>query len=361
MALLVALAGCRASGPIDQEPPWELHPYDALPAPDLETLADARECLARGELERAERVLRELVRLYPRNVPVAALLQEIDLARLDGYEPGVRAAGIERMRRMARGRAEREDTAVAHVLAARLEGDRRAAAVLLDRAADLDPRCVWAPYGRAHALARDGEDDAARLELERALQIDPEHLSARRLETQLLVRAGASSAAALALEGWLEVAAGDPRVAPRVVCAARLDLAVVELLMGRAQTAIEVLDESRPQDASQRARLLCLRAAATLESGDFDLALTQVRAAAEADPQAPLPQLQLALLLEDSGEPDRARAAWTEVIALLEARAGTESGREQELSSLLKRIEAQVHLERLEADLEAESEPVGNP
>ena len=78
-------------------------------------------------------------------MPVGALRQDAALERLELLEPEARIALTDELRAEARERAELSPTPTHLVLAARLESDRRAAELLLDRAEQLDPRCVWAP------------------------------------------------------------------------------------------------------------------------------------------------------------------------------------------------------------------------
>lgn len=318
---------------------------------DLVRLSDARSLLFRGELLAAEGVLDELGRLYPRNVPVGALRQDVALARLDALEleSEARSQAEEDLRKAARARAEREPTPTHLVLAARLEDDRRAAALLLDQAQELDPRCVWAPYGRAHGLLQDARPEEAGVELERALELDPWHLPSRRLSTQLLLRAGETRRAERELEAWIDDARGDGRVDPDEVVQAELDLATLHLAAERTERAYEAALAAEPADGPTQARRAALLAAASLQGGSWRQALEWSRVAMELAPELPLPRIQEAQLLERYGSREAAIQAWERAIDLLESTNLAESGAEADLSLLLERISAQVHLERLRA------------
>ena len=178
LAVLAAILGAGAcalfggSGP-DYEA--SRGPCDALPGGELERVAEARALIEDGLPAEARGVLLEVAERRPENVPLAILLQEVELA-LAGPEGAPTVAAEAALRSAA------HPTLVTRLLAARLEPDPARAREQIEAALAIDPRSAWAHYAIAHLEARSGNWVGAERWLERALERDPGLLPARRLE-----------------------------------------------------------------------------------------------------------------------------------------------------------------------------------
>lgn len=334
-ALLGALAGCRSrlAFEIPQSRPA---PADQLAPPEAAALREAVAALEGGAARAALARLSALAEVHPESVLVGRWLEEAQLA-------AARAAGepepAGRLRREWRERAEASPTPALLLLAARLEDDTPAALRLIDRALARAPENVWAHYARAWVTARSGDWSEAEASLQEALARDPGHLPARRLEAWLLARAGRTAEAAALLSAWLERAPDSLFVSHREVEVARLDLVLDLLHLGRNAQAARRLAEV-DEGAVVPWRRLSARAALLQAEGRLLEALACAREARDSDPQAILPRVQEALLLErDLGDPEGARQAWRGVLTVAAGR--------DDLGALLQRARAQVHLERL--------------
>ena len=361
--LLLALlcgASCGSTGdtPDDAWRDAPASPSAAGLAPgDLRALDDALLALSEGRTEVALALLEPLARARPDHMPVGIWLQETRLAHAVARGPGPAGplsggpvpageGSAALLRRAYREQAEREPTVARLVLAARLESDPLAAELLLDRALAIDPRSVWAHYGRAHVLASRGDYEEARRALDAAFDADPGHLPARRLSAWILARTGRLDEAARELEAWLESSADDLLARPEQRDEARLDLALMLLESERGSQAARRLAELEGGRADEGRRLAAV--AVALEArGDHRGALAAARRAAAADPRAVLPLVQEALILERRlDDPEGALAAWERVLELGAAR--------EDLGALLQQLRARVHLERLHGALDAD-------
>ncbi len=348
----VAFLACRGAPSIELVP--NPGPYDALAAGDFAELRRAREHMERDEFDGARASLARLRALYPNNLAVASMLQDVEIeariaARAEGTSGTARAAVsravLEEERRRWRNAAEEEPSAARLVLAARLEDDVPAALHLLDRALQADPDCIWAHYGRAHFLALRGDWEGARDSLDRALVLDPGHLPARRLEASLLARVGDPLEATAALRAWIRAARGDPRLAPERVLGAEVDLAVLLLEARRPDEALDVLERMEARSA-EPVRDWTAMAAGEQGRGEPLAALRLARRAEEASPGDPLPIVQQALIHELWLEDLPAAAGAWERILDAEPTAG-------DLGGELLRLRARIALERIEQELAA--------
>ena len=363
LALALGAAACRTGGfdtydDYDERP----GPYDALSPVEVQVLAEAWRLRTAGDLELARRRLDTLTAAEPMNLVAAVALQEVELDLLAAGEavPGVPAEGaaaspIARLFPVYAARAEAEGTAAACVLAARLQLDVKVREVWLARALAADPECVWAHYGLASTYAKAKQHALAWASLERALALDPGHPPARRLEAELLARGGDLARAIQAYRVWLEHNADDPRSAPTVVAAARLDLASLLLRANEPEEALAALEPLDGKLLPDPTAAGLARVAALDQLGRFDEALAEARRLAEASPLDPWPRVQEALLQSDRlHDPAGARAAWEDVLLRLDARAeevgaGSPEGdpAAQELGSLFLRLRASAELARL--------------
>ena len=320
--------------------------YDELPDPAWASFEAARRDIQLGRLRLAREGLSRLWRDHPRNLPVGIWLQETEIALAleaaaleAGDSPSDPAAVLESVRKRYREVADAEESVPNLVLAARVETDQFAALALLERALRLDEQSVWAHYGKAHVLAQQEEWKGARRSLERALDLDPGHLWSRRLEAWMLARTGRIDDATNALEVWLDRAAGDSRIDSEWLRQAALDLALLFTLGGSPQKTRDLLAE---YGASLEApgRQASLEAAALEALGDPRGALAAAVRAHEADPEDGLPLVQQALLYERwLDDPERAQVLWQKVLDLAE--------QQKDLSAMVQRARATVHLERL--------------
>lgn len=345
----LALVGCRSARVFD----WEPRPgvYDRLAPADYERMRAARRSIALGDPYTARDILTGLSTRLPENLAVGVFLQDVRLAEIDRLEGPAAERRAEELLFEYRRRAETEPTVPNLVLAARVEPDGPTADRWLREASQRDPACAWSWYGLAHQRAAAREFDAARDALALAFEADPGHLQARRLETILLARAGRASTAERALSRWIEFAYGDPRVDPREVARARLDLATLHAWAGRSDAARRELDRAAPLDGIDQARRSLIAAVVAESERDPERALVDARRAAELAPDDPLPLVQVALLCEYSvDDPAGALEAWRGVTARLEARDPRESST-GELDWLRVGIQARVQTERLERAL----------
>ena len=344
---LFGLVAC-ASAPV----PWEGEGDPA--AETFESLSPrAREVLLRGvaayevdDYATAEAAFSVAVQNAPGDIRAAIWLQEAQLAsnlqraRPRGLQDQVDpAVGLrERYRELA----EAEPTALAWILAARLEPDAPAARLLLERALEFDPGLAWAHYGLAHVAARAGEWSEARAQLDATFAANPGHLPALRLFAWSQAHAGDPALAIEAFEAWFERADEDLCATRADRDAATLDLALVELAFGHPERASELIESLELLGVDSIRRLGAL--AATWEArGDPRAALEATGAALAADPGALLPAVQEALLLElRLGDVPGARAAWHRVLEI--------AGEQPSLAALVQRLRADLHLARLPAE-----------
>lgn len=312
--------------------------YDELSAPAWASFEAARRDVELGRLRLAREGLARLRRDHPRNLPVGIWLQETEFAlALEGGEES--ASVLEAVRKRYREVADAEESVPNLVLAARVETDQFAALALLERALRLDAESVWAHYGKAHVLARQEEWKGARRSLERALDLDSGHLWSRRLEAWMLARTGRIDDATNALEVWLDRAAEDSRIDAEWLRAAALDLALLYTLGGSPQKTRDLLAEYGASLAAP-GRQASLEAAALEALGEPRAALAAAVRAHEAAPDDGLPLVQQALLYERwLDDPERAQVLWQKVLDLAE--------RKKDLSAMVQRARATVHLERL--------------
>lgn len=338
--LALVCAACASSSTPSYEP--SVGPYDHLPATELGQVIAAREHIGRDELDQARDLLGPLVARRAENVPLARMLQDVELEVAD-------EDGRERLLQRARERAEAFPTPVTLLLAARLEPDLDAARELIERALSIDSECAWAHYALAHLEARSGDWVLAQTRLERALEIDPGHLSGRRLEAGFLARNGQREDARRALEHWREVTRDNPLVDPTARFLAGLDLAQLYLLGGEQGRARSLVIALADDPAGHDARRLCILAAVEQARGQPERALRAAVRAQGADPTDPLPVLQQAVLQETWLEdPALAREAWERLLEIAETHG--------DLGALLLTMRARVELERAD-ELDARAAP----
>lgn len=343
---LAWMVGCVSperpwEGPVDSGP----RPHEAISAATLEEVRAGVEQFERGELERARLTFAAAQRDAPDDLRVAIWLQEATLA---SAEARARRLGVSttsstsprsQLRRSYRRLAERDPSAFAFVLAARLEDDQRAAELLLARALELEPGLAWAHYALAHAAAQGGDWGRAREELLRTFELDPGLLPALRLFAWAQATAGELDQAILAYEAWLERAEEDLLATEAQRNALRLDLALAYLGAGDPAEARRLLDGLAGRDVDETRRLAAL-AAVFQAQGRIAEARAAALGAATISPQELLPAVQEALLLELwVRDPWAAREAWARVAELAAERADLAGG--------LERFRAQIHLQRL--------------
>jgi tetratricopeptide (TPR) repeat protein len=328
--LLLGVAACASAPGFDYEPTQG--PYDHLPPLELVLVSEAREQMMLADLDAAFAILQPLAARRAENVPLAVMLQEVELGRAGAEGAGGVAA-------YAKDRAQAFPTPVTLLLAARLEEDPDEARDLIGRAMTIDPECAWAHYALAHLKAREGNWVEAQERLRRALELDPGLLPGRRLEASFLARDGKLEEAVAALERWLYLTEDDPLIDPGDRFLAGLDLAQLHLLEGKegpAQTlALYLTDEPE----GEAARRLAILAAVEQARGDPERALRAAVQAEEADPSDPLPVLQQAMLYDAwLGDPEAARERWERLLEIASA--------EGDLGALLLSMRARVELER---------------
>lgn len=318
---------------------------DLVAGSELDAFRAARAALEAGDAGAAAEGFARLFALEPSNVPIGMWLQDAQIALVGGDEAARRAL-VERTEIAA----ERAPALASCVLAARLSTDRARALAWLDRAEALEPRSPWVAYGRAYLSAAAAEWGETRRWLSRALELDPGHPWARWLEAWLLARDGELADASAVLDRWIESVRDDPRIDARRLFEARLDRVILDAQAGDASSARERLEALRGAPASA-GRAAAVAAAIAGALGEWEAALASAREAHGAEPEAVLPLLQEALLLDlGRRDPVLAEAAWQRVIAVTKTRG--------DLVSLLERTRARARLERLRADRAAdESEP----
>lgn len=314
---------------------------------DAALLAHAIAELDGGRAEVARDELRRLADVRPESFAVQRWLQESEvavareradfLATLDAEEA---IDPLVELREAYRERAEESGSATDLLLAARIEDDAPAALYLTDRALAADPDFGWAWYGRAHVAVRLGDWETARSALTECLARSPRHLEALRLSAWLQAEAGSRKAAIAELTRWLDLAPGDPTLAPGELESARLDLAMLLVQEGDTGEARDLLEGLVEADLDP-VRLWTAFAAMYEARGDLLDALEATESAREADPDALLPVVQQALLVERHfNDPERALATW---------RVALQLAREQkDLGAVLQRTRAEVHIGRLE-------------
>jgi hypothetical protein len=345
LALLLA-AACGGAGVREVAP--EQGRYDKLGEAGLRGLLEARALLDTGHAEEAAARLAELRLQEPECVYLAFWQQEAEISArgLESVWPGAgsevaasaeQQAAMEELRSLWRTRAA-EGGVVELLGAARLEADPAAARALLERAAALDPACAWVPYARAYLAARESDWNAVEKQLARSIELDPGHLPTFWLESWTRARGGDPEAASEALTLWIEHARGDPRIDPRLVSGAELDLAVLSVIVDDPKLARDWLDKLElelPGDS----RALCVRAAAEQSLGHVDQALALAQRAHAAAPNALLPLVQQALIWQYwKKDPVHAEQAWSAVL--------TQARGSPELGALIERLRARVLLDR---------------
>ena len=301
-------------------------------------MAEARKQVLLADLDAAFSILQPLAARRAENVPLAVMLQEVELARAG--EQGAAGVAV-----YARDRAQAFPTPVTLLLAARLEEDPDEARALIQRAMDIDAECAWAHYALAHREAREGNWVAAEARLERALELDPGHLPGRRLEASFLAREGKLAEAVAALERWLYLTEGNPLVDPGDRFLAGLDLAQLHLLEGEEGPARTLALYLTDEPEGEAARRLAILAAVEQARGDPERALRAAVQAEEADPNDPLPVLQQAVLYDAwLDDPEAARERWERLLEIASAKG--------DLGALLLSMRARVELERSTASAE---------
>ena len=336
--------------------------YDLLPDAERVPLRGARQALESGDLARAAAYLEPVAARHPRNLGVRSFLQELELAQLaagqplDDIEPLVDPADAERVLR-ERYVADARSSASPElwVLAARLEDDGGRALDYLERAEALDPGCVWVHYGRAWWSFRLRRFQDARLAMDQALALDPGHGRSMRLFARMLAGSGDGPEATRVLALWLERAEPDPLIASNERAAATVDLALLYVLADKPRKALAVLDDLQRSDPEHRflqdvARLELVRAAAHDLEGDWELALSASRRAAEAGGGTLLPLVHEAILTQRrSPGTDAERTAWERVLEASTTALDAE-GAAVDFERLLLQLMARANLGRLEED-----------
>jgi len=360
LATLLAVSACSVTRAYAPDP----GPYDRVPEAWLGTLQDARLGFERGDARGALGLLEPLSRERPQILPVRAFLQEVELVLLEGGErvgslgpaaPG-QAAGV--LAREYEQRALTTPTAESYVLAARLASDPAQALELLSAAEDLDPACVWIPYGRAWWYHTQSRYREAREELRAALRRDAGHLPTLRLHATMLAGAGEVDEAAGALSVWLDRTADDPLFGSYERAAALLDLAALEVLRDRPRQALARLEELDPRSLRDPARAEEVRAAALEERGEYSAALAAAQRANQLEPGEFLPLVQEAMLLASVGDLAGEKAVWER---LLERTEEPGSARPHDptaylFESMLFRLQAHARIERIERALRTAQE-----
>lgn len=352
LCLVPALAGCGAA-PARWRPTWTA-PGAQFGEDGRAAFVEARSRLDAGDVAGARDALVALAQADPENLEVGAWLQDVEALLLregvDLFAPEFTLAADgpadNVLRKVYRARAGDGLTVPAFVLAARAETDVIAGRNLLERALELDPTSAWAHYGMAHLglldRARSDRWSGSRASLERALRFDPGHLRARRLEAWMAAQEGDSEAARGLIGRWIEAAQGDPRVSRLAQVEARLDLARLLLLDGKAGRAERLLMDLEGEPRARAERLMLLTVARQ-ERGDVDGAVEAVVAAQGAARDTVLPLVQEALLRElFLGDPEGAEERWSTVAAL--------TGETSNIADLIQGLRARVRLERAAQD-----------
>jgi tetratricopeptide (TPR) repeat protein len=334
LAAILGAGSCALFGGSGPEYEASSGPCDALPGGELERVAEARLLIEDGLPAEARGVLLEVAERRPENVPLAILLQEVELG-LAGPQGASTVAAEAALRSAA------HPTLVTRLLAARLEPDPSLAREQIEAALAIDPRSAWAHYAIAHLEARSGNWVGAGRWLQRALERDPGLLPARRLEAAFLARDGKRPEAISALLHWLEVTEGNALVDPSERFLAALDLAQRRLRAGDEGRARSVLVGLGEGPAGCRARELVILAAVEHARGQMEDALRAARRAEAADPSEPLAVVQLAELYETQGDLERAKDKWERLLEI-----ASETG---DLKGLLLSMRARVALERVDA------------
>lgn len=356
-AVLVGLltAACGSSGV--RVIPDTRSVHDQLAPPVLQRLAEARALLAADRSLEALALVQPSADVDPASIVYPHFRQDVELAAARAFAgplPGLDAALPDespeaRVRRKYLARLEQPaPTQVDLVLAARLVEDSATAEQYLERAAAAGPACAWIEYARAFLDVRRAAWTDAQGHVAAALKIDPGHMRARWLECWMLARASKTDEAVTSYETWIERARGDVRVDPALVLEARLDLALLRVLSGDLGKARALLAEVEAAGGTN-ARHRMIEASAHEADGDEQSALDAAQLAEKLAPGELLPVVQQALLHELwLGDPVAAEAAWMRVLALCK--------NSPELISILERVRARVHLERLERTREAAAE-----
>ncbi len=361
LALGGALVLGACAGPSVLEWGGEPGVSDLFQPGQLEALTVVRDDLEAGRRERALERLVELGRVAPQNLTIGSLRQDLELELLESggtiesltrdlVSAARSSEGSPRtlLRRWYALRAEEGGTVQELVLAARIEDDELAALRLLDEALGLDPREIWAHFGRAHVLVRLNRLADARAALNVALELDAGHPRVRALEAALIALEGDRPRAIRAHVQWLRETGGDPRVSGDIRDQAILDLVELELAEERYDSAYGRLMAFEPRSPALAVRRLLDLVVAADGVGSFDQALASAREAAELDPSEFRAHIQEAKLLEVRfGDRPGARDAWRR--AAESAGAASSGGEGGEAA--LQLLAAQVELARLERAL----------
>ena len=333
---LFLVAACVGGGEPLFPPIARPGPYNTLSDEDWRRVEEARADWDAGELRVARAALRFVAGDNPRNLDVAVLLQELELALLasgaelaDLEQPlggGATANGespdaLTRLRRLYRDRAENAPSPEGFVLAARLETDVPAARALLDRALELDPVCAWAEYGRAHLLFAADKFREADVALQRALEADPFLMPARRLRSRMLARSATAETAIRATRVWLDAAETSPFVGPVERAQAEFDLAILHAQEHELEEVEKLAAKLLTGGHIDPAPVYLVLAAARISDGDPKGALAAARSASRIAPDQALAHVQRALILEEwQVRPEKAYDAW---LRALDAATGT--------------------------------------
>lgn len=308
--------------------PSDPRTFDERQRADLEL---ARQAYESGDFGVAKTLFDQLAAARPDDLGLAMLAQEM------AFAPAA-AEQRQRIADSARQRAELEPSALNLLLAARVEPDPVRAHAYAQRALELAPKQPWTHYALGFLEARAGGWSEARAHVDEALVLDPGHRPARRLEAAILARSGELEEAVDALQVWLEAVEGDPRVSSDERALARLDLAQVFAQLGDDESALAALD-ALPDWGGRTLQRLCLQAAVQQGLGHPSEARDTTRAAQSRDPNAVMPLVQEALLLQHHlDDPKAALEAWQAVLARVR--------REQGLEALIQGLRARVILER---------------
>jgi len=349
-ALVVGCGGAARQWNANEPAP---DPYQELLDGERALLREGVLALESGRLEDARERFELLLERRPGDLPASVWLQETEVA---SYERGFARSSVEvddeglaLLRERYRVAADEAPTPLAWFLAARLDEDRHAAQLLLERALELDPGMSWANYGLAHVAAREGDWAGARAQLERVFELDPGHLPALRLHGWLQAKAGNLDEAIVAFEAWLEHSTDDLLATRRVDERVRFDLALCHIADGKPKRALELLDSLEGSSVPRSLRLSA-RAVALQDEGEVLAARAAAQAARRADRDAVLPAVQDALLLELwLADFDGAQEAWRDVVE--------RSSRDDDLASGLQRFRAEVHLQRMQRALDEGTRP----
>jgi tetratricopeptide (TPR) repeat protein len=369
--VLACLCACQSAG----LSLWSTSPgpYDQFSRAQLEQLGAVRALLADEDVDGALKRLEDLRRQEPQNLTVAAVLQDTELAalerglrlpaleqELDASQRGPDAGPRTRLRRWYAWRAEQRGTSFELVLAARIEDDDLAALRLLDQAVSVDPKNVWAHYGRSHVLLKLNRLEEARGALARALELDPGHPRVRRLETAVLGLGKKPALAKRALRTWLLEVERDARISRREWLDGALDLVGLELAEERYPESLNLIESLSVETPEQAWRLELYRAVAQDGLGQFEAALASARRAQQLRPAGFRAFAQEALLHQHRfNNLEAAIASWEQAAELADQASGGGLDGDAGALELQARIEAARLRARLALDRPAADQGAG--